>query len=266
VDTTSNEITQFQPLLEGLNLAGRVVTADAMHTQRAHADWLVSRKHAAYILIVKANQPTLHHQLATLPWRHIPVADHTSDRGHGRVEIRKLQVTTVAGLDFPHATQALRITRRVRCLHRSCWHTVTVYAITSLTAAQASPTRLADWIRGHWASRRCTTSATPPSPRTLTRPAPAPPHGPWPACATSPSESCISAVTATSLPRCAATPTTPPESCHCLASPAHETAPSPPRRGRSGCSSTTTSTHRGSLPRALTSKLADRVTPVGKWP
>jgi hypothetical protein len=33
---------------------------------------------------------------------------------HGRVEIRRLQVTTVAGLDFPHAIQAIRITRRVR--------------------------------------------------------------------------------------------------------------------------------------------------------
>ncbi len=33
------------------------------------------------------------------------------------MEIRRLQVTTVAGLDFPHATQALRITRRVRSLH-----------------------------------------------------------------------------------------------------------------------------------------------------
>jgi predicted transposase YbfD/YdcC len=27
---------------------------------------------------------------------------------------------------------------------------VAVYAVTSLTAAQASPARLADWIRGHW--------------------------------------------------------------------------------------------------------------------
>jgi len=27
---------------------------------------------------------------------------------------------------------------------------VTVYAVTSRTAAQASPARLADWIRGHW--------------------------------------------------------------------------------------------------------------------
>ena len=231
VDTTSNEITQFRPLLEGLDLAGRVVTADAMHTQREHADWLVNRKHAAYVLIVKANQPTLHHQLAALPWRHIPVADHTSDRGHGRVELRKLQVATVAGLDFPHATQALRITRRVRCLHRRRWRTVTAYAITSLTAAQASPARLAGWLRGRWASRRCTTSAMSPSPRTPARSAPAPPPGPWPACATSPSASCACAATATSPPRCAATPATPPESCHCSASPAYKPDTPAPCRG-----------------------------------
>jgi hypothetical protein len=66
------------------------------------------------------------------------------------VELRRLQVTTIAGLDFPHATQAIRITRRVRSLRRRRWRTVSVYAITSLTAAQASPARLADWIRGHW--------------------------------------------------------------------------------------------------------------------
>ena len=127
-----------------------MVTADALHTQREHADWLVTVKHAAYVLIVKANQPTLHHQLVRLPWREVPVADHTRDRGHARVEIRRLQVTTVTGLDFPHATQAIRITRRVRPLAGRRWRTVTVYAVTSLTAAQASPARLADWIRGHW--------------------------------------------------------------------------------------------------------------------
>jgi predicted transposase YbfD/YdcC len=133
-----------------LDLAEAVVTADALHTQREHADWLVGVKHAAYVLMVKANQPTLHRQLRRLPWRDIPVADYTRDRGHGRVETRRLQVTTVAGLDFPHATQAIRITRRVRPLHSQRWQTVTVYAVTSLTAGQASPARLAEWIRGHW--------------------------------------------------------------------------------------------------------------------
>jgi predicted transposase YbfD/YdcC len=150
VDATTNEITQFRPLLEGVDLTGAVVTADALHTQHAHADWLVGVKHAAYLLIVKANQPTLHQQLKALPWREVPVADHTRNRGHARVELRRLQVTTIAGLDFPHATQAIRITRRVRSLRRRRWRTVSVYAITSLTAAQASPARLADWIRGHW--------------------------------------------------------------------------------------------------------------------
>jgi hypothetical protein len=66
------------------------------------------------------------------------------------VEIRRLQVTTVPGLGFPHATQAIRITRRVRPLAGRGWWTVTVYAVTSLTAAQASPARLADYVRGHW--------------------------------------------------------------------------------------------------------------------
>jgi predicted transposase YbfD/YdcC len=150
VDATTNEITQFQPLLDAMDLTGTVVTADALHTQHAHADWLVGVKHAAYLLVVKANQPTLHQQLRRLPWRDIPVVDETRDRGHGRTELRRLQVTTVAGLDFPHAAQAIRITRRVRSLRSRRWRTVTAYAVTSLSAAQAHPARLADWIRGHW--------------------------------------------------------------------------------------------------------------------
>ena len=150
VDATTNEITRFRPLLERLDLTGVVVTADALHTQREHADWLVGVKRAAYLLIVKANQPTLHHQLATLPWREVPVADQTRDRGHARVEFRRLQVTSIAGLDFPHAAQALRVIRRVRSLRSCRWRTVSVYAVTSLPFEQASPARLAAWIRGHW--------------------------------------------------------------------------------------------------------------------
>jgi predicted transposase YbfD/YdcC len=146
----TNEITRFAPLLDGLELHDTVVAADAIHTQREHADWLVTVKHAAYVLVVKDNQPTLRRQLERLPWSDIPVQDVTRDRAHGRSEIRRLQVATVAGLGFPHATQALRITRRVRRLRSRRWRTVTVYALTSLTHLQASPARLADYLRGHW--------------------------------------------------------------------------------------------------------------------
>jgi predicted transposase YbfD/YdcC len=127
------------------------VTADALHTQREHPDWLVSHKQADCLLVVKHNQPALRRQLAALPWRQIRVADRTHDRGHGRVETRQLQVTTVAGLELPHAVQALRVTRRTRPLASRRWRAVVVYAVTSLTAARASPARLADWIGGQWA-------------------------------------------------------------------------------------------------------------------
>jgi predicted transposase YbfD/YdcC len=145
----TNEITAFRPLLCGLDLARTVVTADALHTQREHADWLINIKEAAYICIVKRNQPGLYRQLKALPWRQVPAGDHTREQGHGRDEIRRLQVLTVAGLAFPHAVQAIRITRRTRRNGR--WRTVTVYAVTNLTARQASPAHLADYIRGHWA-------------------------------------------------------------------------------------------------------------------
>jgi hypothetical protein len=75
----------------------------------------------------------------------IPVADLTRDRAHGRSEIRRLQVATVPGLRFPHATQALRITRRVRALRDRKWRTVTVYGLTSLTHHQASPPTWPTW-------------------------------------------------------------------------------------------------------------------------
>jgi predicted transposase YbfD/YdcC len=101
VDHTTGELARFQPLLQPLDLAGRIITADALHTQRQHADWLVTAKHAAYLLVVKPNQPTLHQQFAALPWRQVPVADHTRDRGHGRVETRRLQVTAVAAWTSP---------------------------------------------------------------------------------------------------------------------------------------------------------------------
>jgi predicted transposase YbfD/YdcC len=149
VDGAPGEVPAFQPLLAGLDLAGVVVTADALHAQRDHAAFLVDRG-ADYLLVVKANQPGLHAQLAGLPWRQIPVMDRTRDHGHGRVELRTLKVAAVAGLCFPHAAQAIQVIRRVRAPGSRRWRTVTVYAVTSLALGTASPAQLAGWLRGHW--------------------------------------------------------------------------------------------------------------------
>jgi predicted transposase YbfD/YdcC len=130
-----------------------VITADALQTHPQAAEFLVTEKRAHYLFTVKANQPTLLARCQRLPWHRVPELDRTRDRGHGRIEIRTLKAVSVHHLGFPHAAQVLQVTRTTRELHdhpRRC-KTVTVYAVTSLPHAQASPARLADLLRGHWA-------------------------------------------------------------------------------------------------------------------
>jgi hypothetical protein len=118
IEAKSNEIPAFSPLLDQIqasigSLAGAVIVADALHTQTAHALDLAAR--GAHLMVtVKANQPSLLRQLRTLPWPQISVGHRTREKGHGRRETRTLKAVTVAtpgGLGFPHAAQAVRITR-----------------------------------------------------------------------------------------------------------------------------------------------------------
>jgi predicted transposase YbfD/YdcC len=138
----------FTALLDRIEISSAVITADALHAQREHATYL-HRRGAHYLLIIKRNQPSLHAQLAALPWRDVPVAYDKAERGHGRHERRTLKVTAVArGLAFPHAAQALQIVRRRKV--KGKWSRETCYAATSLSITQASPDQLAAIIRGHW--------------------------------------------------------------------------------------------------------------------
>jgi predicted transposase YbfD/YdcC len=151
------EVPAFQPLLAPLDLAGVVVTADALQTHPQAAEFLVAAKQAHYLFTVKANQPTLLARLKRLPWHRVPVLDRTRDRGHGRVEVRTLKAVSVRHFGFPHAAQVLQVTRKRKpsdlraSAQRGRWQTVTVYAVTSLPFEAASPARLADLLRGHWA-------------------------------------------------------------------------------------------------------------------
>jgi hypothetical protein len=72
IPSKTNEIPEIKPLLEPLELAGRVVTADALHTQRETARFLVEDKRAHYLLTVKENQPTLYADLSALTEAHFP--------------------------------------------------------------------------------------------------------------------------------------------------------------------------------------------------
>ncbi|GAB2901145.1 ISAs1 family transposase [Streptomyces mayteni] len=150
VGEKTNEITCFQPLLDTVaDLAGTVVTSDAMHTQREHADYLLGRG-AHYIVIVKSNQKKLRRQLKSLPWKDVPPQGRTRGIGHGRSEIRRIKVATVNNLVFPGARQAVQIKRRRTDLKAGKTTVKTVCAVTSLTAEQATAARLAELVRDHW--------------------------------------------------------------------------------------------------------------------
>jgi predicted transposase YbfD/YdcC len=154
VDEKSNEITAVQPLLTDLDLTGVVVTADAMHTQVAFAQWLVTVKHAHYLFIVKANQPTLYEQIQdALAGPNTAFARRSAaqtNRGHGRIETRTIRVAAADGIDFPHAAQIFRLRRDRADLDGIRTNKEIVYAITSLPKRLAGPAQLNTLTREHW--------------------------------------------------------------------------------------------------------------------
>ena len=153
VDVKTNEVTQVKPLLDDLDIAGALVTADALHVQRETARYLVEDKKADYLFTaVKDNQPSLFAALDALDWEHAPVTHTARDRGHGRDETRTLQVLPVAEGLFPYAAQAFLIERTVRDPHDGQLRSaVAALGITSRTLRRGgTPEVIAAAARGHW--------------------------------------------------------------------------------------------------------------------
>lgn len=66
VDHKTNEITAVKPLLDPLDIEGKVVTGDALHTQTDTATYLKEEKKSDYVFTVKDNQKTLRNDIADL--------------------------------------------------------------------------------------------------------------------------------------------------------------------------------------------------------
>lgn len=142
-----SEIPALKDLLAPMDLAGVVVTADALHCQRETATWLIGHG-ADYVLTVKGNQPTLRNTLKALPWARVP--GHTyRDTRHGRKVTRTVKaVQAPTWIDWPGAAQVLQI-RRTRIVNGRKRIEV-VYAISSVPMRQAQPKTVAAWVQGHW--------------------------------------------------------------------------------------------------------------------
>jgi predicted transposase YbfD/YdcC len=102
VDSKSNEITAIPELLKILDLAGAIVTIDAMGCQKTIAAQIVAAG-ADYVLALKDNQETLHAEVQELFTQGLEndfagMEHHyyrTVDKNHGRVETRHYYVVPV---------------------------------------------------------------------------------------------------------------------------------------------------------------------------
>jgi predicted transposase YbfD/YdcC len=148
------EQAAVQALLQELTLNGRVITADALHTQRDTSQLILDQE-GEYVLTVKGNQETLRTEIQAClePWR---AADQerrlvsTAEKGHGRRETRTLVAVSVqpGEVDWPGVAQVFCLTRQVS---RKGKHTFeVVYGITSLNREEADAARLLQLNRGHW--------------------------------------------------------------------------------------------------------------------
>lgn len=72
VENKTNEIPKVPSLLEGVDLRGAVITADALHTQVKTVRHIVERKEADFVLVAKDNQPTLREDIAALGMEAFP--------------------------------------------------------------------------------------------------------------------------------------------------------------------------------------------------
>lgn len=155
VGEKTNEIPVAQQLLPCLPVAGRVYTADAMHTQ-VNFLTLVHAWKGDVVLTVKANQPTLYADLTTFftdPHASFE-QDATTDYHRGRIEVRSIKVSTELNRylspTWPHIAQVAQVTRTVTTRRTNKTTQEIVYLITTLPPQLASPRRLLDLVRGHW--------------------------------------------------------------------------------------------------------------------
>ncbi len=151
VGAKTNEVPMATEVLGQIDLHGKIVTADALHTVKATAEFICDHG-GEFVLPVKENRKALFDALDALPWHQVPVAHQATDRGHGRITTRTIQVMPAPeDLPFPHVSQVLLIERYVSDLAGNPLSAVAALGVASPSPDRASPADLARHVREQWA-------------------------------------------------------------------------------------------------------------------
>ena len=166
VSDKTNEIPISNEILRAFDVSGKVITTDALLTQRPFCCGIISRG-GDYLLPVKDNHPELLDAIETL-FQDIPemvseniihpilgepiYVKQTVDKSHGRLETRCIKASTSlnAYLEWPGIEQVFQCHYTYKNLKTGEETTKVHYGITSLTPEEASAERLLILKRGHW--------------------------------------------------------------------------------------------------------------------
>jgi predicted transposase YbfD/YdcC len=165
VGRKENEISKAPKVLESVEISQKVITGDAMHTQKALSGQIV-RQGGDYIFPVKENQASLYKNIQQLFAPEYPKAGFGKietdfltvekvNKGHGRLEKRTLTTSEMLNSysTWPGLAQVYRLERQFqwwrsgRCYRASC---EVEFGITSLSRAKTTPERLLGFRREHW--------------------------------------------------------------------------------------------------------------------
>ena len=163
VESHENEIPVAPKLLQYLDLQGKVVIGDAIHTQRGVSVQIVAAG-GNYIWFAKGNQPQIEADIRLwfepdvplIPGMGSPPKDFetatTINKGHGRIEKRTITVSSQLAdfLDWPYLDQVFQLQRTFTDIKTGQTNSHVVYGFTSLPRDQVSPTRLLQMIRSYW--------------------------------------------------------------------------------------------------------------------
>jgi predicted transposase YbfD/YdcC len=150
VGKKTNEVPMATVVLDQIDLEGKIVTADALHTVKATANH-IHKRGGEFVLPVKENRRALFDALDALPWDQVPVAHTATDKGHGRITTRTIQVLPAPeDLPFPHVSQVLLIERHVTDLAGKPVSSVAALGVASPEPGQADPAALAGYVREQW--------------------------------------------------------------------------------------------------------------------
>ena len=156
VDDKTNETFAIEDLLDVLVLKGRIVTVDALHTQRFIAQTILDWE-ADYVMIVKENHPEMLADIELLFQELAVVADTVTkaesvDAGHGRIERRQLVASTALAdyLNWPGLQQVFRLERTVTIKKTGKQRHEVVFGMTSLAPDKTDAAHLLRLVRHHW--------------------------------------------------------------------------------------------------------------------